>query len=128
LNAAWDRTDSGGGDRLIKAFIARELATVCENTNRPDEALEYLAQSLDFDPLQVDGYLASAELLLRIVGTGNSTDTIVAGRRRARLSKAIRWLDRAEENARKSGRDQQLTDPISKLRLDVERAIGQSQP
>jgi tetratricopeptide (TPR) repeat protein len=86
-----------------RSEIARGLARIERARGKPEVALENLMASIDADPLQVEGYVEAAEATLELSREFSpDMTTISASRKRARIAKALRWLRRAEENARQA--------------------------
>lgn len=104
LQSVWDTLELANPSlRKRRNEVGRQLARVCAEVGDRDQALDVLLECIDCDPLQVDSYVEAAELSLSLDAKPGLKDTINSARRRARLGKALRWLDRAAENLKRTG-------------------------
>lgn len=101
LRVAWESPECQAPEaRKLKAEVAFALARVSRDLGKTDEALEFFERSTDLDPLQVLPYLEGADLVLADSDDPMRADSVNRIRLRGRLSKAMRWVTRAEANAR----------------------------
>ncbi|MBI3097006.1 MAG: hypothetical protein HYY93_01990 [Planctomycetes bacterium] len=101
LQAAWNSPEVQEAQaRRVRAEVACELGRVRRAQGNAPEAVEFFERSTELDPLQVLAYVESAEAMLGYKAGTMQTDSIMLVRQRARLSKALRGLKRAEENSR----------------------------